>query len=339
MEAMLALHNLENAIRKLREDHLEIFGESSAPIVTMYPPIQRPYSMLVRVRLEWRHRDVWVYVKAPFRIDDEKKCKALRGEYLQLKWYYQRLPVESGYTVVRPLRLYEEYNALVTEEAVGTVLDLMLRQYGKIFDSSVDKLGRHFRRCGEWLKDFQALSVPPFCRPYRADEAAEFVKGQLRMCAEDGLLEKGLLSAISSFLEEVARHPKLMDYPVVPMHSDFIPSNIIVSDERTSLLDFVDCWSGPACRDVITFLTTLDGVLVNPWFRPEMIDMLKSEFLKGYSCKWNEGNDLVCSLFEIREILGKILQLSKRLDGIRARFVFQRMRRRLSKRLSNIVIY
>jgi len=334
---MIALNNIESVLKRLKEDHQALFGESAAPGITTFNPILRPYSLVVRARLEWKDRSVGLYVKVPLNSDDGEISGHIREEYMLLSWFNERLPVESGYAVIRPLRFYDEYNALVTEEADGTALDVMMKKYGKGLFRSNNNLSAHYRRCGEWLREFQALPVPPFCRPYLADEAADFVLGQVKRCGDGGLVKRGLLSGISAFVDEVTRRRDVPDYPVVPMHSDFIPSNIIARRDGISVLDFGACWSGPACRDVATFLNTLDGIMVNPFFRPATIERLKSEFLKGY--RWNpkEETGELFRIFEVREILGRLLQLSKRIKGTRSKLMYHRMQGRSVRRLCEII--
>ncbi len=329
--------NMEMVIRSLGEDHEALFGESSAPRISASEPVLRPYSMVVRVALEWKERRRAVYVKVPLKLDDVKTAGIIRDEYRLLQWFYERLPLDEGYGVVRPLKLYDRYTALVTEEAKGCALDVVMKRYGRGIFPSAGKLSDHYRRCGRWLRKFQSLPVPPFCTSYEAEEAAEFVKGQVKRCRDGGLLNRSLLGRISSFVDEVRRGTDLSGQVLVPMHSDFIPSNIIVREGGISVLDFGVCWSGPACRDVATFLNALDGAMVNPLFRPALIETLKKEFLRGYGWDEAEHSGALFTIFDLREILGRILQLSKRIDGFRSRLMYRRMQMRTEKRLSAIV--
>ncbi|OGT20804.1 MAG: stress response serine/threonine protein kinase YihE [Gammaproteobacteria bacterium RBG_16_57_12] len=117
----------------------------------------------------------------------------------------------------------------------------------------------HLHRIGRALGRIHALgAVHPFrARPDISLDS--YVHEPARFILEHDFIPGALLPAYQSLLADLL--PLLrefmtgIEYPIIRLHGDCYPSNILWADDGPHLVDFDDCRNGPAVQDVWMFLS------------------------------------------------------------------------------------
>jgi aminoglycoside phosphotransferase (APT) family kinase protein len=315
---------LDEVIGLLVKGRRDILGTDIEPEVSIESIERRPYSMMAKVGLVAGGVRKSLYVKLPHG-DVASSRASVQREFEVLGYFFERFRPSGRFQVVRPVARFDDPPSLVTEAGNGMPFDAIFRRKGGIMKSArhIAELSLYCSNCGEWLRAMQSVPAPDGAR-YRIDETVEFIDGQIARCVSAGLMGAELSQAMGTCVRETSRLAAVSEVRLSWMHSDFILSNILIDDGRVCVLDLGGMQTGPACRDVSTFLYSLEGFLANPLFRPSTVSVLKEAFLKGYG--WDEAreNRALFRLFEIRDSLGGLLQLSERLKGSLVRTMLYR---------------
>jgi hypothetical protein len=323
-------------VKQILEEHNSLFGTKTTPLLNSQILNHRPYSIIARLSFSWNKSEKSVYVKIPLNGD----ILNIQKEFRVLSYYKELFKNYCNFSVVKPLAFYNEPPALITEECSGEAFDIIVRHNGRLFPS--DKTMRYLsllcKNCGEWLRIFQSFSPIKEDQSFKFEDTVGFIHNQLNRCSENILLEQDIINKIHKYIDDKASTISIPNIIITGMHSDFILSNILIDGEKVRVLDFGGYREGPACRDVATFLYSLEILLVNPMFRFSTIDLLKKEFLLGYGWGNNQKDLQLFKLFYIRELLGGLIELSKRMQrGYLRLWILKRIQKRSKKLLLDII--
>ena len=164
---------------------------------------------------------------------------------------------------VPPLITYVPHvRALFTESVDGTLMREVLRT-----DPSIAK------RAGSWLAAFHASSFvsPRSCGPAKQRRALARWSG-----------EQPILSALASQLDEFLAEAQ---DPGLPVHYDFYHSQILVTPERTVVLDLDEAGMGDPAFDLAHFEAHLRLLALQWYGDPEAFEPAIQHFREGYRGK------------------------------------------------------
>ncbi|MBZ0168810.1 MAG: phosphotransferase [Kofleriaceae bacterium] len=210
-------------------------------------------------------------------------------EFETLSYLHERFRRVPGCAVVRPIALFPEEMAVVTEVAEGNNLhDLIKRKAGPwCGGSEVEALKAHCLASGVWLRHFQEFTAQQRQAALPMSKILEQVTADLEVCVQMGL-PRAVAFSLLTLCEEQLRTVEGRKVPVVGEHPDFQPDNILLSPAGVTVLDFTNFQYGSAYNDVGRFLASLDFLRKNPLYSRERIHTLKAAFLEGYGWSRNE---------------------------------------------------
>ena len=272
-------------ITRLQDDHRRYFpAHAERPVVTNVSVEHRPLSELACADLLFGTRVTRVYIKfhrkagAPdARIRDKAEL-----EFRTLQLLHREFARIPGYTVPRPIAFFSDAAAVVTEAVAGSNLYQLIKEQASIVPrkARVD-LAPACRHAGEWLRHFQAITRQPGRAPLAAASLCAAIENDLTRCFVMGLPE-GTGRRLVGHVREIGCLVGSQDFPVVGVHPDFQPDNIVVSTDALSVLDFTSFQYGSPYSDVARFLATLVLFQKSPLYPRRRLASLAKHFLAGY---------------------------------------------------------
>lgn len=275
---------VRDLVRRLVEDWRLHFPEATAPpAVAQLEIIPRPLSTLGRLELAWEARRLSCFVKVHRKEGgDQARIRAkAKLEFDTLLDLSARLRDATGLGVPRPIAIFPEDLAVVTEAVPGERLHALVKRGARRWAGSAElaTLAAHCRAAGTWLATVQDLTREEECRPLPAAGLLERIERDVAVCARHGLRDgAALVAACRARLEAVSEVP----LPVVGVHPDFQPDNVMVAPGRVTVLDFTSFQPGPAVADPARFLVSLDFLAKSPLVSQRRLDALEVAFLDGY---------------------------------------------------------
>lgn len=196
------------------------------------------------------------------------------------------------FSVPKPLACSREHLMLICEHVDGTRLQDKIIGRARFFPSRrvVAELASDCRRCGEWLRAFQALTVDfPVSESPRGRDDILDADTLLRLVVE----RVGVLLENRAFNEEEAARviararasaSAAQSTPSAQsgIHADFFPGNVLVGRDEIIGIDFVMFRRGWIYFDPTYFIFQLETLASQLIFRRTVIDELAQAFLQGF---------------------------------------------------------
>ncbi|MFQ5802591.1 MAG: aminoglycoside phosphotransferase family protein [Candidatus Methylomirabilales bacterium] len=333
---------LERIVECIKSNCIDLFQANEVPEIRIVSCGNMRDGVLARMRItiDDKIQDICVKEYRPSDTARENVRQRLQREYNALRVLTQMGSRVGGVRVVKPIGCLYDLNLLVTEEIPGEALHAILKRRGRLLPgrANLSKLQRYCRLSGQWLSAFQEVSRSIETTPYDVRAALDEMRRVVDEESNDLLLTRSMANRVLDWLEKCAR--ELPDEcEVSGMHSDFVPSNLIVADDKVVVLDFECFRSGPVYRDAITFLHALDNYLVNPLFSRETIRLLQEEFLSGYKARIKNEDVSLVRMLEVRETLGQINNWSEfGRNKVWGRWSRRRAQGRLTSRLTELLL-
>lgn len=274
-----------------------------------------PGSTTYRVELFLCERKHAIYVKTliPGQRATEKLKEDVINEYELLCSLYDDYAGMSEISVVRPLAVFPEYGALVTEEAPGPTLQHRLARVTRILisDGYSNIAGKSCYLAGKWLNRFQQLTfkgnssflagdIVNYCNIRLFDMAAKPVSG----------INKCLQKKISASIEEKSGQAMQQENKVAGCHNDYAPHNMIAQDNRLHVLDLGSFSYDSTIYDVCRFWHRLETFKAYPLVSSTRITDYQQKFLLGYGHSVDR-NACAFKLAECRFVLSSMCSLLK----------------------------
>jgi Ser/Thr protein kinase RdoA (MazF antagonist) len=134
------------------------------------------------------------------------------------------------------------------------------------------------RSAGLALARFHACRIPGL-EPYGVGDELHLLRCWLSFAAD---LRPDLVALLAFKIDHLARDARLCaSFEPVPIHRDFHDKQVIVSDSRTTLIDFDTVRSGDPAQDLGNFLAHLHLDVVNDPIEPERTTEWQA-FIEGY---------------------------------------------------------
>ena len=334
---------MEEITERIRKNLKEILFVDSDPVIEQVFVHKHPCSTIVKLRVITDSKEMNLFVKT-YRFPELKTgMEKMSREYSVLTLLNERRKELSlDCPVITPLACFQDLQTIITEEHPGEDLSKVLKRgitlLARFSNPSIIKnIENYCMLCGKWLSSFQDMAEEINGRPYVHIDSIADIRSNLKICVERGLINKNQSDLLADFVDRLLSLTT-SDFPLSGMHSDFIPSNLLINKDKVVALDFADFRIGPIYRDSITFLHALDNYLWNPLVSTKTIRSFQEHFLMGYGKKVRIQDVFLVVTLEIRQILGEMVNLS---STIRRRWsssvAYKRAKQLLVSRLLDVV--
>jgi tRNA A-37 threonylcarbamoyl transferase component Bud32 len=309
-------HRYERIIRYLAEDPRQYFESAEPPVLTPVLSLRRPVSELVKCRAESPEGTVGIYIKffLPRRPTLAAKARAIEKMHQEVeitRELYTRLGTDSVYAVPRILAFFPEEKAVVMEESIGRRLLDVLQQKGRgsLARSALDELAQSCRAVGGWLKHFQHLTQMATGQKVDRVEYLDYVAQRLKkLRASQNLLQEVAVERILRSLEQLLQQLPDNVENICGVHGDLSLSNILVTSNKVTVLDFSMYQIGSSCHDLSYFCSRIES-FYNFSVKNPMVSHLQKSFMDGYGDCGEINRDLL-KMYYIRHKINRILSLS-----------------------------
>lgn len=293
------------------------------PVTAVLPlrELQRPFSSLLQLELHFPGRRWSGYIKIglpsslivdsdnlPYEVIVQREYELL----LRLDKLFRADPLTR---TVRPVACYPEYRAMVTEEVPGIELFPLLQSKTGLFScqSSVEQMEQACKLCGQWLSKFQAATVAGTGEKFSLDEMREYVDRRLVELVErhatgfDAVLRKRVLD----YFDSLANKVPVAALSMTGVHGDFSAVNVMIANERITVMDFATFAHGSTLHDVVFFWHRLNLLALDPRCNKKKITRVAQAFLDGYDAYLDTESPLF-QLFYLQHVVCFVLTQEER---------------------------
>ncbi|MDA0660454.1 MAG: phosphotransferase [Planctomycetota bacterium] len=236
-------------------------------------------------------------------------------EYRMLEQLYPKFVQVEQCTVPRPVVLYSDANAYVTEsiEARDLVNDLYLLHY--FADRrQFDELQRHFYLSGRWLRHFQGCMTATRPGSEVANYMMQRCHDRLQVIDSKGRrwIRPEFVIHAKGYLDSLAARLNTDQMTVVPRHGDFGPWNALVNSEGITVIDFFGAGDGPLPEDLLSVLVFLDTMRYGLANSGSRVDCLSERFLAGFGAIGHHQPEYIL----LCEALQRLLQIAVAIQSL-----------------------
>ena len=309
---------IEAIIDRLRAEPERYFSDPRVPEIVVTGDLRsHPNSSVVVLAARWPGRDVTLYVKMQYpesvdgranRSDRAFKVGQVETEYEILRDLEASFRGRDDLGVIRTIACFPEHLAIVTAGEPGPKLLALLRHARfQSAASDFEELSEVVRRCGLWLREFQALRPTPKGQQFEAREVPDYCDVRLEILSAHDR-RRFNPRFCSRIREAVARAVAALGAEgagAVPRHNDFGPHNIIVNGGKVVVLDFAGFGYGPRQADYVNFWMVLEELGHSILVPRGRSSRLKDAFLIGFGNSF-PSRDPGCLLFRTAHILDKM---------------------------------
>jgi tRNA A-37 threonylcarbamoyl transferase component Bud32 len=306
----------ERVVQRLLEEPQRYFEGADAPAFSPLLSLHRPVSALVKCRVASPHGSYGVYIKffLPRRPTPEAHERAIQRLYKEVEVtrdFHARLGANSVYAVPRIIAFFPEEKAIVMEESAGQRLLDVLLQKGRGYPtrSALHELAQHCRAVGGWLKYFQSLTQSTTDAQLGHGDFLEYIALRLaklqaaQRALRDEVAER-LLSTLQRLLQRVPENAG----KVCGVHGDLSLSNILVTSNKVTVLDFSMYQIGSPYNDSAYFYSRIESVY-HLMITRSTTSFLQNAFIDGYgSGAINSADQFM--MYYIRHKINRLLSLS-----------------------------
>jgi len=292
-----------------------VFSTGGSITVGKIDEFTNPGSTTCRVELLLGEERRAIYVKTLVagRGATEKIKEDVLKEYQILCSLYEGFAGNPHVSVVRPIAVFPEYRAIVTEEAPGPTLQQRLAVATRIWASGgdSDKVSRSCYLAGKWLNKFQQLTLKGD-GPFAADDIVNYCSvrlSDLGTRSESGVTHS-LQQQVSAWIEVLSRQATQQGNTVAGCHNDFAPHNMIAQDNRLYVLDLGFFSYDSTIYDVCRFWHRLETFKMDPLVPSRRITDYQNSFLRGYEHRVDRDSSTF-RLAECRFVLSSMCTLLK----------------------------
>ena len=263
------------------------YGLVKTPEISRIDPYQHPYSQTLRVELTTEQGVRTHYIKIPSVTQGNETVlkRRLTDEYNTLQTLTELFGKHESLFVVKPIALYPDLLALVTEAAHGPTLQKILSSDTKWYriGKSKERMVEYVGLSADWLRHFHAATGKG-CEQFDAESLRDYCDVRLaRMVAHpSGRVDESLRRTVCSYIKNVASTIPQDQNFIAHRHNDFAPHNMIVNETGLHVLDFSMVDLGPTCFDVANFWHRLDVLKTSRLHSAALVSELQRLFLTRY---------------------------------------------------------
>jgi Ser/Thr protein kinase RdoA (MazF antagonist) len=138
------------------------------------------------------------------------------------------------------------------------------------------------------------------------------------------------------FFDALSCEINASDLVEVPIHADLSPGNILVDDDKITVLDFTMTKTGAIYHDVAHLYVHIERLKSKPWIRPNVTDALQKAMLRGFD-PLTEPHKPLFKLLLLQNTVCHLLQLATPSGNPLARLQNRHLRYRDQKYLRELV--
>lgn len=307
----------QRTIQALQQNSQQYFGTTITPIFYPQQVIHRPFSELIQCEIHFGKMVKKIYIKL-FLLkgnSPEENTRILQNMNREAEVTKNMAEIFSSNTEVsvpRVIAYFPEERVLVSEERKGSQFLKQVAKHakGRPEKKKYTQLKSHCHSIGAWLNDFQKIPPMDIGKNEDINKLIEYVDIRLEILCKSFHLDENLRSNILDFLEKKLASHTPETKGVFSVHGDFSLSNILVSADQMTVLDFAMYRKGPHQFDPAYFYQHLEDFLTNPLFLKKTISSLQDAFLKGYQSDFNKRDPLFMA-YHLRNAVNHLVDLSR----------------------------
>jgi len=224
-------------------------------------------------------------------------------EYKTLELVSSLMDQHSKYTKLEPIALFQDDYAFAVKFIGGSNLRDIIANI-RLWDSSNFRTAkRMINLCGSWLDMFQRSSLPS--KPVHLSRN-EIEKYDIELVASKAK-SAGFDSQLLNKSVDVANKLKsrFMKRSVVSVHGDFLPWNILGTQNNVAVIDFRHYHLGDAYEDLSLMY---EQIIANsrPWRHKGSLEELRQELLVGYQSPLETFNWLFWRIRSLLYLMGML---------------------------------
>jgi hypothetical protein len=322
-------------LKALTADAEQFFGDSK---VTLDPVLRldRPFSALLRLKVTTRNAASHAFLKmykprpeVPYEPPMDLS-QMVQEEYAATLRMYRALAGRPGLAAPRPISVFPEHKAIVTEEVHGTSFDRLLRAEAWRW-TPTPMLQAIATRIGAWVREYQR--VMPAAGELSLAERRQYIDERLRHITPRILSREERARALGLF-DELAAQIARPTQPLVAIHADLCPGNILITaGGGVSVLDFAMAQAGTRFHDVAHLYMHLDRQRFRPRLGTPFIPSVLAALLRAVDESATHPDPLF-RLMQLQHAVCHVTQLAGRsggrLDGALCWFIRGRWRASLA---------
>jgi hypothetical protein len=333
---------LSRVTGRLQHESERYFGASHIRIEPV-SYTERPFSDVLRIRIEADSAISYAFIKV-FKLEDispghrERMQNRVARDYAATERSYKGLMACEGLAAVRPIACFPEELAIVTQEAPGHSLENLLKRQAAWRAGSVawNDLEKIFARIGRWVRAFQSIAISD--RQLSLEDMRQYLDVRLEKLVKSGcdwFAESDREQSLRAF-DAAACEIERSALVEVPIHGDLSPGNILVDDEKITVLDFTMMKTGAIYHDVSHLYVHIERLKAKPWIRPNVTDALQKTMLRGFD-PLTEPHKPLFKLLLLQHTICHLLQLASPSGNPLARLQKRHLRYRDQKYLRALI--
>jgi hypothetical protein len=299
--------------------------------------LERPYSALLRLRVEAAGHESYAFLKVfkPRGGGAEEVAQLRRfveREYRSTHRLHEALRGRPDLTALRPLAVFPDQLALVTEEVRGETFDRVARRALQGGDAANEAVAAA-ERIGAWIRTYQEVTAAEGV--VSLDAQREYIDVRLRKLAGDALTEEDRQDALRKY-DTIAADVDASDLALVAIHADLTPTNILVApDGRVTIVDFAMAKTGARYHDVAHLYLHLERLPSRVPLWVARADVLQGALLRGVSPTLSPSHPLF-ALMLLQHVVCIVAQLAQREVGLLGPAYRMMVRRRWKQGLQTL---
>jgi hypothetical protein len=306
----------EPVLEALAAGAQQYFGDPRA-VVEPVARMERPFSALLRLRVNASGRDSHAFAKIfKPRFSTPEELAQLRRwverEFRAASRLHQALRPHAGLTALRPVAVFPDDLAIVTEEVSGMTFERLLRDalWGRRVPAPVALVAE---RIGAWIRTYQGVIDAEGTLDLA--ERREYLAVRLRNLSDAGVLSAADCAQALARFDELAANVTPAAQPLVAIHADLNPGNILVGpDGRVTILDFAMAKTGARFHDLSHLYMHLEFLRWRPRLKSSVVTEGQQALVRGYDAA-AATSDPLFQLMLLQHLVCHIALLAERPSG------------------------
>ena len=240
---------------------LKYNGRCPETIKIVYMNTKKRFTEFYRIHVVYPgNRNEYFWIRIVKNKSENEIANALNSQFDIIETvysYFYKNRTDGHFCCCEPILRLLEYNAIITKECKGVLLNDFLIRCFPWFHRK--KLSAVFYNCGLWLRHFHCC------------------------CADENVSEDQINQKIESFKERHGREPETRGLFLTKCHNDYSPRNIFVSETSVEVIDFVGVQSGFPEEDLLFFQRYFMRARFNGLYSKKMKNYFLNRFFQGYN--------------------------------------------------------
>ncbi|MDQ7051489.1 MAG: phosphotransferase [candidate division KSB1 bacterium] len=228
-----------------------------------------------------------IYVKLyknAYKRSEADFLASIQRDYDTNRFWYDKLAPFADFSTFKPLYLSLEHRGMITEEAEGENLGVLVRTQLKFRPSreTLLLLTEYMMRAGQLLRTIQKFPVEPV--QFDLETLIEDIDSRMRefVSNPESNFTLEMRQAILQFFREQLPAVRKLPLHIGYLHRDFMMGNLLVSGNKLIVHDFSRITVGPGLHDLTRFYHHLELLKYKPIYRNGHVRKLQEAFLQGY---------------------------------------------------------